>query len=185
MRTFQSAEDKHKKKTKPWLAVSAVQCVNNAQTLFTAALSACVCVLQKEQGKQVLGMPGQFFASIHTHMQYFRSILYEETVSSASAWPLFCLQVDSITSMLTGAVVARAFEQTKCFTPGRGLQGKTAPCASDVVTCILVNRKSLTFSLKLITYVFSSVLYLHCFGRKDKEKDDARDSWAPTAPIWT
>ncbi|KAF0028123.1 hypothetical protein F2P81_019210 [Scophthalmus maximus] len=31
-------------------------------------------------------------------------------------------QVDSITSMLRGAVVARAFEQTKCFTPGRGLQ---------------------------------------------------------------
>uniref|UniRef100_A0A8C2XHX6 Phosphatidylinositol 3,4,5-trisphosphate-dependent Rac exchanger 2 protein n=1 Tax=Cyclopterus lumpus TaxID=8103 RepID=A0A8C2XHX6_CYCLU len=27
-------------------------------------------------------------------------------------------------SMLRGAVVARAFEQTKCFTPGRGLQGK-------------------------------------------------------------
>uniref|UniRef100_A0A4W6DZZ9 Phosphatidylinositol-3,4,5-trisphosphate dependent Rac exchange factor 2 n=1 Tax=Lates calcarifer TaxID=8187 RepID=A0A4W6DZZ9_LATCA len=34
-------------------------------------------------------------------------------------------QVDSITSMLRGVVVARAFEQTKCFTPGRGLQGKT------------------------------------------------------------
>ncbi|CAL8294989.1 unnamed protein product [Lota lota] len=31
-------------------------------------------------------------------------------------------QVDSITSMLRGAVVGRAFEQTKCFTPGRGLQ---------------------------------------------------------------
>ncbi|KAJ3611190.1 hypothetical protein NHX12_021207 [Muraenolepis orangiensis] len=31
-------------------------------------------------------------------------------------------QVDSITSMLRGAVVTRAFEQTKCFTPGRGLQ---------------------------------------------------------------
>ncbi|KAM9331751.1 phosphatidylinositol 3,4,5-trisphosphate-dependent Rac exchanger 2 protein isoform 3-T3 [Pholidichthys leucotaenia] len=30
-------------------------------------------------------------------------------------------QVDSITSMLRGAVVTRAFEQTKCFTPGRGL----------------------------------------------------------------
>ncbi|XP_062311977.1 phosphatidylinositol 3,4,5-trisphosphate-dependent Rac exchanger 2 protein-like, partial [Osmerus eperlanus] len=30
-------------------------------------------------------------------------------------------QVDSISSMLKGAVVARAFEQTKCFTPGRGL----------------------------------------------------------------
>uniref|UniRef100_A0A8C5A6X5 Phosphatidylinositol-3,4,5-trisphosphate dependent Rac exchange factor 2 n=1 Tax=Gadus morhua TaxID=8049 RepID=A0A8C5A6X5_GADMO len=34
-------------------------------------------------------------------------------------------QVDSITSMLRGALVGRAFEQTKCFTPGRGLQGKT------------------------------------------------------------
>uniref|UniRef100_A0A3Q2QU97 Phosphatidylinositol 3,4,5-trisphosphate-dependent Rac exchanger 2 protein n=1 Tax=Fundulus heteroclitus TaxID=8078 RepID=A0A3Q2QU97_FUNHE len=31
-------------------------------------------------------------------------------------------QVDSITSMLRGAGVARAFEQTKCFTPARGLQ---------------------------------------------------------------
>uniref|UniRef100_A0A3Q3N305 Phosphatidylinositol 3,4,5-trisphosphate-dependent Rac exchanger 2 protein n=1 Tax=Mastacembelus armatus TaxID=205130 RepID=A0A3Q3N305_9TELE len=31
-------------------------------------------------------------------------------------------QVDSITSMLRGALVARAFEQTKCFAPGRGLQ---------------------------------------------------------------
>uniref|UniRef100_A0A8C5FJ01 Phosphatidylinositol-3,4,5-trisphosphate dependent Rac exchange factor 2 n=1 Tax=Gadus morhua TaxID=8049 RepID=A0A8C5FJ01_GADMO len=31
-------------------------------------------------------------------------------------------QVDSITSMLRGALVGRAFEQTKCFTPGRGLQ---------------------------------------------------------------
>uniref|UniRef100_A0A3Q3A2E4 Phosphatidylinositol 3,4,5-trisphosphate-dependent Rac exchanger 2 protein n=1 Tax=Kryptolebias marmoratus TaxID=37003 RepID=A0A3Q3A2E4_KRYMA len=31
-------------------------------------------------------------------------------------------QVDSISSMLRGAVVARAFEQTKCFMPGRGIQ---------------------------------------------------------------
>ncbi|XP_037549901.1 phosphatidylinositol 3,4,5-trisphosphate-dependent Rac exchanger 2 protein [Nematolebias whitei] len=31
-------------------------------------------------------------------------------------------QVDSITSMLRGAVVARAFEQTKCFIPERGIQ---------------------------------------------------------------
>ncbi|KAM8882523.1 phosphatidylinositol 3,4,5-trisphosphate-dependent Rac exchanger 2 protein isoform 1-T1 [Synchiropus picturatus] len=31
-------------------------------------------------------------------------------------------QVDSISSVLRGAVVARAFEQTKCFSPGRGLQ---------------------------------------------------------------
>uniref|UniRef100_A0A3B3S0B6 Phosphatidylinositol-3,4,5-trisphosphate dependent Rac exchange factor 2 n=1 Tax=Paramormyrops kingsleyae TaxID=1676925 RepID=A0A3B3S0B6_9TELE len=33
-----------------------------------------------------------------------------------------CNQVDSITSLLKGAVVARVFEQTKCFMPGRGLQ---------------------------------------------------------------
>lgn len=36
----------------------------------------------------------------------------------------FFSQVDSVTSMLRGAVVARAFEQTKSFTPARGLQGK-------------------------------------------------------------
>ncbi|KAL1006309.1 hypothetical protein UPYG_G00070610 [Umbra pygmaea] len=31
-------------------------------------------------------------------------------------------QVESITSLLKGSVVAKAFEQTKCFTPGRGQQ---------------------------------------------------------------
>ncbi|XP_027030434.2 phosphatidylinositol 3,4,5-trisphosphate-dependent Rac exchanger 2 protein [Tachysurus fulvidraco] len=31
-------------------------------------------------------------------------------------------QVESMTGLLKGATVARAFEQTKCFTPGRGLQ---------------------------------------------------------------
>ncbi|KAJ8376630.1 hypothetical protein SKAU_G00072100 [Synaphobranchus kaupii] len=31
-------------------------------------------------------------------------------------------QVESITSLLKGTVVSRAFEQTKCFSPGRGLQ---------------------------------------------------------------
>ncbi|MCJ8745772.1 hypothetical protein PDJAM_G00134330 [Pangasius djambal] len=31
-------------------------------------------------------------------------------------------QVESITGLLKGATVARAFEQTKCFTPGRSLQ---------------------------------------------------------------
>nr|XP_006633961.1 PREDICTED: phosphatidylinositol 3,4,5-trisphosphate-dependent Rac exchanger 2 protein isoform X1 [Lepisosteus oculatus]XP_015209252.1 PREDICTED: phosphatidylinositol 3,4,5-trisphosphate-dependent Rac exchanger 2 protein isoform X1 [Lepisosteus oculatus] len=31
-------------------------------------------------------------------------------------------QVESIMSLLKGVVVARVFEQTKCFTPGRGLQ---------------------------------------------------------------
>uniref|UniRef100_A0A6Q2XR50 Phosphatidylinositol 3,4,5-trisphosphate-dependent Rac exchanger 2 protein n=1 Tax=Esox lucius TaxID=8010 RepID=A0A6Q2XR50_ESOLU len=36
-------------------------------------------------------------------------------------------QVESITSLLRGEVVTKAFEQTKCFTPGRGLQGKDVP----------------------------------------------------------
>lgn len=61
-------------------------------------------------------------------------------LSSRPAWwesnSEMCLcsspQVDSITSMLRGAVVTRAFEQTKCFTPARGLQGTLLimqPCA--------------------------------------------------------
>lgn len=59
--------------------------------------------------------------------------------------PLCFLQVDSITSMLRGEVVARAFEQTKCFTPGRGLQGK-APglwCAPGSET--LTSQQQLSF----------------------------------------
>uniref|UniRef100_A0A665W7R0 Phosphatidylinositol-3,4,5-trisphosphate-dependent Rac exchange factor 2 n=1 Tax=Echeneis naucrates TaxID=173247 RepID=A0A665W7R0_ECHNA len=44
-------------------------------------------------------------------------------------------QVDSITSMLRGAVVARAFEQTKCFTPGRGLQDSEIQLRRDMVFC--------------------------------------------------
>uniref|UniRef100_A0A8C9YID1 Phosphatidylinositol 3,4,5-trisphosphate-dependent Rac exchanger 2 protein n=1 Tax=Sander lucioperca TaxID=283035 RepID=A0A8C9YID1_SANLU len=44
-------------------------------------------------------------------------------------------QVDSITSMLRGAVVARAFEQTKCFTPGRGLHDSEIQLRRDMVFC--------------------------------------------------
>uniref|UniRef100_A0A8C2XHZ5 Phosphatidylinositol 3,4,5-trisphosphate-dependent Rac exchanger 2 protein n=1 Tax=Cyclopterus lumpus TaxID=8103 RepID=A0A8C2XHZ5_CYCLU len=44
-------------------------------------------------------------------------------------------QVDSISSMLRGAVVARAFEQTKCFTPGRGLQDSEIQLRRDMVFC--------------------------------------------------
>uniref|UniRef100_A0A4W6DZL3 Phosphatidylinositol-3,4,5-trisphosphate dependent Rac exchange factor 2 n=1 Tax=Lates calcarifer TaxID=8187 RepID=A0A4W6DZL3_LATCA len=44
-------------------------------------------------------------------------------------------QVDSITSMLRGVVVARAFEQTKCFTPGRGLQDSEIQLRRDMVFC--------------------------------------------------
>ncbi len=39
------------------------------------------------------------------------------------SWCWSHFQVESITSLLKGATVTRAFEQTKCFTPGRGLQG--------------------------------------------------------------
>uniref|UniRef100_A0A3Q1JSC9 Phosphatidylinositol 3,4,5-trisphosphate-dependent Rac exchanger 2 protein n=1 Tax=Anabas testudineus TaxID=64144 RepID=A0A3Q1JSC9_ANATE len=44
-------------------------------------------------------------------------------------------QVDSISSVLKGAVVARAFEQTKCFTPGRGLQDSEIQLRRDMVFC--------------------------------------------------
>uniref|UniRef100_A0AAR2K4G3 Phosphatidylinositol 3,4,5-trisphosphate-dependent Rac exchanger 2 protein n=1 Tax=Pygocentrus nattereri TaxID=42514 RepID=A0AAR2K4G3_PYGNA len=42
-------------------------------------------------------------------------------------------QVDSITGLLKGASVARAFEQTKCFTPGRGLQDSEVQLRRDMV----------------------------------------------------
>lgn len=54
---------------------------------------------------------------------YFWSLSGKWRHVSAPTRPLCFLQVDSITSMLRGEKVAQAFEQTKCFTPGRGLQG--------------------------------------------------------------
>uniref|UniRef100_A0A8B9LTI8 Phosphatidylinositol-3,4,5-trisphosphate-dependent Rac exchange factor 2 n=1 Tax=Astyanax mexicanus TaxID=7994 RepID=A0A8B9LTI8_ASTMX len=42
-------------------------------------------------------------------------------------------QVESITSLLKGVSVARAFEQTKCFTPGRGLQDSELQLRRDMV----------------------------------------------------
>uniref|UniRef100_A0A665W842 Phosphatidylinositol 3,4,5-trisphosphate-dependent Rac exchanger 2 protein n=1 Tax=Echeneis naucrates TaxID=173247 RepID=A0A665W842_ECHNA len=55
----------------------------------------------------------------------------DEMDSGTQMQPIILLSiVDSITSMLRGAVVARAFEQTKCFTPGRGLQGETSGLTS-------------------------------------------------------
>uniref|UniRef100_A0A673MQY3 Phosphatidylinositol 3,4,5-trisphosphate-dependent Rac exchanger 2 protein n=1 Tax=Sinocyclocheilus rhinocerous TaxID=307959 RepID=A0A673MQY3_9TELE len=42
-------------------------------------------------------------------------------------------QVESITSLLKGATVTRAFEQTKCFTPGRGLQDSEIQLRRDMV----------------------------------------------------
>lgn len=80
---------------------------------------------------------------------YFQSWLSGKLYHvSAPTWPLCFLQVDSITSVLKGAVVARAFEQTKCFTPGRGLQGKTpglwcaldSPLASFITSRYTVHR---------------------------------------------
>lgn len=55
-----------------------------------------------------------------------REMLPRTRAKPTSAPFRFCFsQVDSITSVLRGAAVARAFEQTKCFTPARGLQGNT------------------------------------------------------------
>uniref|UniRef100_A0A6Q2XZ38 Phosphatidylinositol 3,4,5-trisphosphate-dependent Rac exchanger 2 protein n=1 Tax=Esox lucius TaxID=8010 RepID=A0A6Q2XZ38_ESOLU len=44
-------------------------------------------------------------------------------------------QVESITSLLRGEVVTKAFEQTKCFTPGRGLQDSEIQLRRDMVFC--------------------------------------------------
>uniref|UniRef100_A0A669CVV8 Phosphatidylinositol 3,4,5-trisphosphate-dependent Rac exchanger 2 protein n=1 Tax=Oreochromis niloticus TaxID=8128 RepID=A0A669CVV8_ORENI len=72
-------------------------------------------------------------------------------------------QVDSITSMLTGAVVARAFEQTKCFTPGRGLQDSEIQLRRDMVFCQSLVASVCAFSehlLAVLNQLFSSALCL-------------------------
>lgn len=89
-----------------------------------------LCVTQKAREAGVDYVWAAVFATLHI---LFIWPWWEMVTLSARTHPLcvyvllFCFvfsQVDSVTSMLRGAVVARAFEQTKSFTPARGLQGK-------------------------------------------------------------
>uniref|UniRef100_A0A8C2HYF4 Phosphatidylinositol-3,4,5-trisphosphate-dependent Rac exchange factor 2 n=1 Tax=Cyprinus carpio TaxID=7962 RepID=A0A8C2HYF4_CYPCA len=61
-------------------------------------------------------------------------------------------QVESITSLLKGATVTRAFEQTKCFTPGRGLQESVS---SSPINVHIQLRRDMVFSQSLVAAVCS------------------------------
>lgn len=73
----------------------------------------------KRVKEATVGPLGAFFVVSCTYIWSW----FGKMVPSGPPWPHFFLQVDTITSTLRGPVVARAFEQTKCFTPGRGFQG--------------------------------------------------------------
>uniref|UniRef100_A0AAR2KCL7 Phosphatidylinositol 3,4,5-trisphosphate-dependent Rac exchanger 2 protein n=1 Tax=Pygocentrus nattereri TaxID=42514 RepID=A0AAR2KCL7_PYGNA len=73
-------------------------------------------------------------------------------------------QVDSITGLLKGASVARAFEQTKCFTPGRGLQEflsdlePTLNCTKKLRLHIRHDPWNLPSSVHTLTYTLSKAV---------------------------
>nr|XP_020455651.1 phosphatidylinositol 3,4,5-trisphosphate-dependent Rac exchanger 2 protein [Monopterus albus] len=81
-------------------------------------------------------------------------------------------QVDSITSILRGAAVARAFEQTKCFTPGRALQDSEIQLRRDMVFCQSLVAAVCAFSEHLLAVLNQ----FHKVGREpDQDSSDPQD----------
>lgn len=84
----------------------------------------CACPRRGERGKQVpVVSSAADFAALLSSRAWWQSVTVNVFVCVCVCVFPFHPQVDSVTSMLRGAVVTRAFEQTKCFTPARGLQG--------------------------------------------------------------
>uniref|UniRef100_A0A8C9T010 Phosphatidylinositol 3,4,5-trisphosphate-dependent Rac exchanger 2 protein n=1 Tax=Scleropages formosus TaxID=113540 RepID=A0A8C9T010_SCLFO len=83
-------------------------------------------------------------------------------------------QVDSITSLLKGAVVARAFEQTKCFTPERSLQDSEIQLRRDMVFCQSLVGAVCAFSEHLLAVLHQTQSPGH---EADTESHDASRRW--------
>uniref|UniRef100_A0A8C0ZPE8 PDZ domain-containing protein n=1 Tax=Castor canadensis TaxID=51338 RepID=A0A8C0ZPE8_CASCN len=77
-------------------------------------------------------------------------------------------QVDSITNLLKGQAVLRAFEQTKYFTPGRGLQDSETQLRRDMVFCQ---------SLVATVCAFSEQLMAALNQMFDNSKENEMETW--------
>uniref|UniRef100_A0A8C8SIL1 Phosphatidylinositol 3,4,5-trisphosphate-dependent Rac exchanger 2 protein n=1 Tax=Pelusios castaneus TaxID=367368 RepID=A0A8C8SIL1_9SAUR len=79
-------------------------------------------------------------------------------------------QVDSIVSLLKGPAVMRAFEQTKFFTPGRGLQDSEIQLRRDMVFCQSLVATVCAFSEQLMAALNQM------FGNSKEYEMDTREA---------
>ncbi|EDM11540.1 DEP domain containing 2 (predicted) [Rattus norvegicus] len=78
------------------------------------------------------------------------------------------IQLDSITNLLKGRAVVRAFEQTKYLTPGRGLQDSETQLRRDMVFCQ---------SLVATVCAFSEQLMAALNQMFDNSKENEMETW--------